>query len=408
MYLSKHTLISINSPEEEDYHYIVENFCGKIIQTINDIDQVQPDSMLYLCGDINLIIDHIRGNNKFYIIKELSYNYNEKMPCINLGEVPINVHNVGIYFRKLFCGVDDKNYYDLISNQHNFQFLTQSNKVGESHRKGIYLSKVEKIDDQINFNLLRCSTNLSGPTDNFREVDNFILNKINNVSKQFFNSKELNHVLAQVYKNKVVTNKGKTTQKKAIIKAHSDKTKDMPKDGLITFCTFYENYENGKFINEDSHLIKINNSFDFTFKSNKQKECQSVLTKLCFKLKNTVSDSNLAKKFEVTLYPNSVFIIPLSTNRLYTHEILPSILPVEKIPTRMGYTIRCSETFATFKDNQTFINKEGSLIKLEPMGDEDRIRLKDLYYIENTTTEIVNYEGFFSSMNEGDYKEPIY
>ena len=30
------------------------------------------------------------------------------------------------------------------------------------------------------------------------------------------------------------------------------------------------------------------------------------------------------ERFEVTFYPNSVFIIPLSTNQLYTHETCPA------------------------------------------------------------------------------------
>ena len=67
----------------------------------------------------------------------------------------------------------------------------------------------------------------------------------------------LNHVLAQIYYNKSATEDQKQT--KAKIKAHSDKTKDMPTNGLMAFCTFYDN------------LNKINkldtDPFDYGFKN---------------------------------------------------------------------------------------------------------------------------------------------
>lgn len=68
-----------------------------------------------------------------------------------------NIHNVGFYFKDFF---DNKDYFNLIEKSHNFQSLTESNKVGEAYRKGIYLTKVDKNNDHIKFNLLRCSTNL--------------------------------------------------------------------------------------------------------------------------------------------------------------------------------------------------------------------------------------------------------
>lgn len=64
--------------------------------------------------------------------------------------------------------------------------------------------------------------------------------------------------------------------------------------------------------------------------------------------------------FDITLYPNSVFVMSLDMNRLYTHEIIPSILPIDRIPTRMGYVIRCSKTNAIFKNEQTYIINENN------------------------------------------------
>ena len=91
----------------------------------------------------------------------------------------------------------------------------------------------------------------------------------------------------------------------------------------------------------------------------------SILTSLRFKLKQIVQNENLPKEFSVTLYTNSVFIIPLSMNILYTHEIRPSVLLIDKILARMGYLIRCSKTAAIFKDNKTYSNEDNKYIKLE-------------------------------------------
>ena len=45
----------------------------------------------------------------------------------------------------------------------------------------------------------------------------------------------------------------------------------------------------------------------------------------------------------------------LDSNRLYTHEIIPSSLPIEKLPIRMGYVIRCSKTKALYNDGKTYL-----------------------------------------------------
>lgn len=82
-----------------------------------------------------------------------------------------------------------------------------------------------------------CSSNFTGPTDNFRETDKPIVDKVNYLATYVFeNSAILNHVLAQIYAN--IRENG--TDKKAKIKKHSDKTKDMPRNGLISFVTFYK------------------------------------------------------------------------------------------------------------------------------------------------------------------------
>ncbi|WP_245233018.1 hypothetical protein [Maribacter forsetii] len=266
-------------------------------------------------------------------------------------------------------------------------------------RKGIYLSRVTKQikgeKESLNFHLLRCSSNLTGPTDNFRTTDNLIIDSLNEAIKFDFEKKtKLNHVLAQIYLNK--KNDSNSKEVKAKISAHSDKTKDMSKEGLITFCTFYDktNFE---------HLSPSKtDEFDWIYKKS------SGLTRLLFKLKNTITDETLVKEFSVTLYPNSVFSIPLSTNRLYTHEIRPSVLNIDKIPIRMGYVIRCSSLEAIYEDSKIFIKENKNLIRLEQMNDKNMEDLRDSYYKENKTEKNVEYGKIHFSMNSGDYKKPIY
>lgn len=386
----KNVLICIGQIVNSDlYDNIKKNFCGTVFLNIKDFDNYNclSDAIIYLCGDIAQIDIQ---NKTVYVIKDLSCNYGNHQ-LVDIGEVPINVHNVGVYFRKFF---ENKNYFDLIDGEHNFQTLTESNKQSNAFRTGIYLTKVEKINDDIKFRLLRCSSNLNGPTDNFRKTDNEIVNKVNNIAEHFFEEKtELNHVLAQIYKNKIVDG---SVEKKAKIKDHSDKTKDMPRNGLMAFCTFY------KFTDPELKHIKKSDDDPYDYCYNKT----SVLTKLRFRLKKMDTCSTLTKLFDITLYPNSVFIMSLSMNRLYTHEIVPSTLPVDKIPTRMGYVIRCSKTAAVFRNNQTYIY-DGSYIPLEQPNEKEVKRLKDLYFQENTTSNLIQYDGFYFSLNEGDYEQPI-
>jgi hypothetical protein len=425
LFLNKHILISHGVANKRD-DYIVNNFCGLVITDIkNNIDKltdIDKDTLLYLCGDISYIKANV-SLDKFtniYIIRELSYaselsyysssylqlhhihkvlsvNYS----LINLGEVPINIHNVGVLFKQFFN--TPKDYFKSLSEEHNFQSLTESNKQGTSYRKGLYISKVERDNDETKFNLLRCSTNLDGPTDNFRQTDNEIIEKVNNIGKYFFEQKaDLNHVLAQVYENTKEGGVNQNKEVKARIKSHSDKTKDMPRNALMAFCTFYKNYQGNDFLPEELTKFKKSQDdiFDYVYKST------SVLTHLRFRLKNMVEDETLTKHFDVILYPNSVFLMSLNTNRLYTHEIIPSTLPVDSIPTRLGYVIRCSTTKAVFKDNQTFIINGNKHIKLEEPTEENRKELKEKYYVENLTDELVYYNDIYYSMNKGDYTMP--
>ena len=307
------------------------------------------------------------------------------------------MYNCGILFKKFFS----KNYFSNIETNHQFQKLTESNKPGISYRTGIYLTDVEETDEGTKFNLLRCSTNFKGPTCGFSPDDKEILQKVNKISKECFRDEvELNHVLAQIYHNTVVTNNGRKREKKAKIKKHSDKTKDMSKNGLIAFCTFYKEFENEAF---NIPGVKESKSEKCNFY---YKKC-SILTKLRFELKKDYWDSNMVKKFNIDLHPNSLFIISLKTNRFYTHEIVPSILPIEHLPTRMGYVIRCSNQKALFKNNKTYIMDGDSLSELKEQYIEGIHNLKCQYAKENITSEHLNYKKVDFSLNQGDYTQPL-
>ena len=428
---NKHILIcideqlsNINSEHADEVNYIKKYFCGNIITDLNSFDKFvpEPNTIIYICGNIKQNLNQITVNNNMiiYIIRELSCNYEDYLNLnykfIQIGELPININNVGIYFRNFFD--ENKNYFDLINNEHNFQTLKESNKPNNAFRSGIYMTKVtESINsNEINFNLLRCSTNLDGSTDNFRDIDKEIVDKVNNIAEYYYEEKtNLNHVLAQIYKNTFEGGEDKKSvscpatdpklrlEKKAKIKEHSDKTKDMPRNGLIAFCTFYENYFDGTF--QDMKIKKFNKSnlnyYDYCYNNT------SVLTKMRFRLKKDVTDGNFVKQFDIILYPNSVFLISLEMNRLYTHEIVPSVLLIAKIPTRMGYVIRCSKTKAIYKDNQTYLIQDNSeRTKLEKPNNEGIKILKKIYFDENMSSNMITYDKFYFSLNDGDYQKP--
>jgi len=385
---NKHVFMydSTNESKHYDYDYIKQNFCGQICNSSNydiiTLYNIKQDTLIYssltttkLLNILNKINENI--GCKIYVIQDFSL-INCSFELINLNRIPLYIKDIGLYFKNMYD--DTCNYFDKINNAHKFQTLTESNKLGTAYRKGIYLTNVNKYDNEIKFNLLRCSTNFNGPTENFHKYDNEIIDKINMVADAFFKQPvKLNHVLAQIYENYYVNNGIKIKEKKAKIKEHSDKTKDMPKNGLIVFVTFYNSNK------------KINDNF---------------LTKLRFKLKDCDNDNNLkmTKKIDIILYPNSVLIIPLSTNRMYTHEIIPSSFPINKIPIRMGYVIRCSKEHVTYKNNQTYLSNG---CKLEYANENDIKEIKIAYALENLTNNIINYKDFNFSLNSGDYIKPI-
>jgi hypothetical protein len=353
---------------------------------------------VYLCGDVSGTTGRqLNAAARVLVVRELSRGDHERVDelrtPIGLGRVPIRVHGAGVYYPRFFDPGAD--HFGRIREEHAFQSLTESTKPGRAHRSGIYLTPVERSGDELHFRLLRCSTNLSGPTEGFRPTDTGVVEALNREAAAVFRGQApLNHVLAQIYHNTAATAERK--QSKAKISAHADKTKDMPVDGIMAFCTFYDRLDRLRPLAGDA--------FDLGVKGT------SGLTGLRFRLKEQTAEREgaaLPEQFTITLHPGSVFFMPLSTNRLYTHEIRPSSLDAASLPTRLGYVVRCSSAEAVHKNGHTFLKAPGGPVKLGPPTPEGLNELRGLYAEENKTSRFVDYgEGFLFSMNTGDYLAP--
>lgn len=393
---AKNVLLLLSPHDAGD---LATNFCGSVIDTPADLSDLTGTSV-YLCGELGratAIDDVLATAARVFVVSdhatgELVDGGSWIATNIDSGMVPLLWHGAGVFYRRFFAGDD---HFTAIESAHSFQSLTESNKPGRAHRTGLYLTPVEQQGHDLHFRLLRCSTNLSGPTEDFREVDTAIVESLNHEASFIFDGNaSLNHVLAQIYPNTPATETQKQT--KAAIKSHADKTKDMPRHGVMAFCTFYDGLDALEPIENDP--------FDYGYKST------SGMTRLEFRLKPPVAERNagqLPEKFTVVLYPNSVFFMPLSTNRLYTHAIRPSPLDASQLPTRLGYVVRCSSAEAVHRDGSTFLKEGAELKMLEPSTAEGIDELRGLYHDENNSDSFVDYAGrFYFSMNGGDYEAP--
>lgn len=300
----------------------------------------------------------------------------------------MEIPGIGTYFPEYFD--DSKDYFATFNHVHTTQTLTESDKGDVAYRKGVYLSEVT---DDYQFKLLRCSSNLFGPTESFSRMDRDIIAKLNVTNKELYkDGAELNHVLAQVYHNYSIDGR----ERRAKIARHSDKTKDMSDNGLIVFCTFYDSL----------HIISKRFKPDPNDKYNILYKNTTALTTLRF-IQKEGAVSERPKCIDVLLYPNSALFMDLEANRLYTHEIVPPNLDARDVPTRLGYVVRCSKQDAKFVDGRTLIQDPagqwGPLNK--PTQDEVK-HLKELYRVENQTIIKPDYGFINFSLNDGDYLKP--
>jgi hypothetical protein len=406
-------------PLPAEYLSALNKFCGIIARSKQELDTALTGCVdqeqkittpqkrfIYLTGSLNDVWITALHDDRVLIVEECSWNYDTfvmRTRCspTHLGMVPIDVHRVGVLFRSIahkhsYSQMPNDDMFQRVAGAHNFQSLTESNKAGVALRKGIYLSEVSKMGDGTTFNLLRCSSNFAGPTDAFAEVDRSIISKANDLAAVFFSKPaELNHVLAQIYYN--IRNADTEKESKATIKAHSDKTKDMPRNGLIAFFSCYD----------FSRVADVGQVDAYDFDVRAKKGGVSMLTQLRFILKDPAKYPQAERDFRVTLYPNSLFIISLEMNRLYQHEIRPAALSIDKLPTRMGYVMRCSNVKAVYRDKAYIIDSgTGEERELEPMTADEMERIKALYREENLSDQIIVYPPIYTSLNDGDYLRP--
>ena len=385
--VANHVLLLLSELEDTGW---IDGFAGTVVRDPGAGLPELTGKAVYLCGDLSRAAAFdLSAAARVYAIRE--HSFGEGAPFVGMGRVPWRMFGVGVYYRRFFDAAED--YYARITGEHTFQSLTESTKPSAAHRTGIYLTPVRQVGNALHFRLLRCSTNLSGPTENFRATDRHIVDALNQEAALVFGgAAPLNHVLAQLYPNAPAD--ATTKQTKAKISPHADKTKDMPEDGVMAFCTFYDRLD---------HLQPPpGDPFD---------RCRctiSGLTRLRFRRKEGAPEE-LPAQFAITLYPGSVFFMPLSTNRLYTHEIQPSELHASLLPTRLGYVVRCSDTEAIHEDGRTFLATPDGKAALEAPTDEGMAELRRLYAEENKSTHPIVYGRHLRfSMNAGDYRAPAY
>lgn len=372
------------------------DFFGQVV-TAADLRSGSPDlsgKTVYLCGEVAVADRDLATAARVFVVREpAGGDPGAPRASVGRGRVPASVHGVGVYYRRFFDPA--AGYFDRICTEHAFQSLTESTKPGTAHRTGIYLTPVERNGEGLHFRLLRCSTNLSGPTENFRATDRHIVDALNQEAAFVFrNHAPLNHVLAQVYHNTAAAPGRKAA--KARISAHADKTKDMPAGGVMAFCTFYDRLDRLRPLAGDADDHGHNGT--------------SGLTKLHFRLKEGAAGRPgpaLPTQFVLTLHPGSVFFMPLSTNRLYTHEIRSPALDAGLLPTRLGYVVRCSRAEAVHADGRTFLKTRGGRVELGAPTPEGVAELRALYAEENRSAAVIDYgDRFPFSMNAGDYRAP--
>ena len=232
----------------------IQYFLGVILFEIFDFEELK-NKRIYFCGDVKKNLNLLQKFSNINIIYELSTNFDnyikDSYTFISIHKIPLNIHNVGVFYKSLFS---NKNYFEKIQQEHNF-------------------------------------------TNNLKNIDYEIINIINNEIKyNFTQSIELNNIFIQTYNTNM---------------DYFNKNINIEENGVIVFCTFYE----------------------------KEPEFKTFLSEIKFKLKDKIMYPEFQEEFTLTLWNNSVFIIPQKTNMLYTYEIIQPEFLSKHIPKRINYII---------------------------------------------------------------------
>lgn len=392
---SKNVMVWLNPADVDGGSELRNKFFGTVLTNMADTIAFDfANKTVYLCGDAKKALSCIGGSAEMVFVVRQLVTVSIENPVeaqvffINVGEVPLNVHGLGVFFPRRFA-----DSFASLGSGHNLQDLRESDKESVSLRRGIYLSEVTTLENgDSEFNILRCSTNLDGSTEAFTSEEKKALFSLNyDASWCFNNAAPINHILMQKYENK--------DNKKGSIKDHSDKTEDMPANGVMAFVTTYD----------PATMPAGAKQVGFDWQLNGLSLC----TRLRFCLKKELTPSiERPAKFDVLLYPGSVLLIPLSTNRMYTHTVKPSALPADKIPVRTSLVARCSKTTVVHSVatsmNYIIDNETGERVAMQPIDDQGRDWMREKYYEENLTAKVVDYgkKPIPFSMNKGDYLKP--
>ena len=178
---ANHVLVALSEQRPE------LDFFGSVV-TLEDLahgGQSFAGRTVYLTGDISKINElELKDAARVFVIEKLSRDYGPEVELVALGRVPIRVADVGVYYRRFFA--DDHDLFHDICREHTFQSLTESVKPSTAHRTGLYLTPVTQHGSELHFHLLRCSTNLSGPTENFCANDRRIVDALNREAAAIF------------------------------------------------------------------------------------------------------------------------------------------------------------------------------------------------------------------------------
>ena len=160
--LSNNILLLFSEPPDDVF---VESFCGEV-HRLDELTETLPDlsqRTVFLYGNLSEIEgvrNQLAGASRVCVIRGAvtrqwidSENRQQGWGVVDVGQVPMLVHGVGVYYRQFFCPNGD--YFRRIQSEHEFQSLTESNKPGTAHRTGTYLTPVERLEDGYRFRLLR-------------------------------------------------------------------------------------------------------------------------------------------------------------------------------------------------------------------------------------------------------------